>query len=83
MTLTAAVTEGDWAAPATKGDLKLLETDLEGKIEVEVAQLRVEMAKMDRSLRGEIAKLRVSMAWMTVGVASGLGGLITLFEFLS
>ena len=35
------------------------------------------------SLRSEIAKLRVSMVWMTVAVATGLGGLITVFEFLS
>lgn len=80
-----------------KADLKTLDSDL-----------RAEMAKIDRNLRGgigrqsdnlnnriddlkdkigdlreEITKLRVSMAWMTVAVVMGLGGLITLFQFLS
>ena len=34
-------------------------------------------------LREDISKLRVSMAWMTVAVVMGLGGLMTLFQFLS
>ena len=34
-------------------------------------------------MKGEIARLRVSMAWMTMAVVMGLGGLITLFQFLS
>ena len=34
-------------------------------------------------MKEEIARLRVSMAWMTMAVVMGLGGLITLFQFLS
>ncbi len=34
-------------------------------------------------IKEEIARLRVSMAWMTMAVVMGLGGLITLFQFLS
>lgn len=90
-TLTA---EGDWAGtPATKGDLMLLRANLEGKIK----DVRVEMAEVGRALgdkigdvrgevselRTEVSKLRVSMAWMTLGVTTVLGGLITLFQFLS
>ena len=69
MSAETLIAEGDWTGrPATKGDLMLVQTHLEGKIK----DIRVEMANM-----------RVSMAWMTVGVATLLGGLITLFEFLS
>ena len=80
MSIGTLIAEGDWAGrPATKGDLVLVQTHLEGKMK----DLRVEMSNVDTSLRSEIAKLRVSMAWMTVAVATGLGGLITVFEFLS
>ena len=83
-TLTA---EEGWAGrPATKGDLLVVQTHLEGKIkDVEgmIKDLRIEVGNGDSSLMMEIAKLRVSMAWMTVGVATLLGGLITVFEFLS
>ena len=54
--------------PATKGDLLRVQSELNGKI---------------KDLQIEIAKVRVSMAWMTVAVIAGLGGLITLFEFMS
>ena len=80
MSIGTLIAEEDWAGrPATKGDLVLVQTHLEGKMK----DLRVEMSNVDTSLRSEIAKLRVSMAWMTVAVATGLGGLITVFEFLS
>ncbi len=80
MSIGTLIAEGDWAGrPATKGDLVLVQTHLEGKMK----DLRVEMSNVDTSLRSEIAKLRVSMVWMTVAVATGLGGLITVFEFLS
>ena len=87
MSIGTLIAEEDWAGrPATKGDLVLVQTHLEGKIkdvEGKMKDLRVEMSNVDTSLRSEIAKLRVSMAWMTVAVATGLGGLITVFEFLS
>ena len=80
MSIGTLIAKGDWAGrPATKGDLVLVQTHLEGKMK----DLRVEMSNVDTSLRSEIAKLRVSMVWMTVAVATGLGGLITVFEFLS
>ena len=80
MSIGTLIAEGDWAGrPATKGDLVLVQTHLEGKMK----DLRVEMSNVDTSLRSEIAKLRVSMVWMTVAVATGLGGLITVFAFLS
>ncbi len=82
--------EGDWAAPATRAEVMVLKADLESKIDRFAADLggkikdvRVELAELGRDLSGEISKLRVSMGWMTVGVATVLGGLITLFEFLS
>ena len=82
-TLTA---EEGWAGrPATKGDLLVVQTHLEGKIkDVEgmIKDVRIEVGNGDSSLMMEIAKLRVSMAWMTVGITTLLGGLITLFEFL-
>ena len=89
MSMSTSVAERDWSAPATRGDLVMLQADLEGKIK----DVRVEMANMGRALEsridnlrvdlgGEIAKLRVSMAWMTVAVVTVLGGLTTLFEFL-
>nr|MDE0501080.1 hypothetical protein [bacterium] len=69
MALDTLMAEEGWAGrPATKGDLMVVQTHLEGKI---------------KDVRVEVANLRVSMAWMTVAVATGLGGLITLFEFLS
>lgn len=69
MAVDTLIAEEGWAGrPATKGDLMLVQTRLEGKI---------------KDIRVEVANLRVSMAWMTVAVATGLGGLITLFEFLS
>ena len=60
-------------------DVRVELGDLGGKIK----DVRVELAELGRDLSGEISKLRVSMAWMTVGVITVLGGLITLFEFLS
>lgn len=48
-----------------------------------IKDMRVEVATGNNSLRMEIAKLRVSIAWMTVGITTLLGGLITLFEVLS
>ena len=83
--------------PATKADLELLKADLklfEADLGGRIKDVRVEMANMGRGLSseineqgrdlgGEISRLRVAMAWMTAGVATGLGGLITLFEFLS
>ena len=82
--------EGDWATPATRAEVMVLKVDLESKIDRFAADLggkvkdvRVDLAELGRDLSGEISKLRVSMAWMTVGVATVLGGLITLFEFLS
>ena len=97
MASTAPISEPAWSTPATKGDLILLQTSLEGKIQdaqtasaAKISDLRVEMVNMDRRLSGEIADLRtemaglrVSMAWMTVGVVTILGGLITLFEFIA
>ena len=101
MSIGTLIAEEDWAGrPATKGDLVLVQTHLEGKIkdvegkikdvegmvkdvEGKMKDLRVDVSNVDTSLRGEIAKLLVSMAWMTVAVATGLGGLITVFEFLS
>ncbi len=69
MAVDTLIAEEGWAGrPATKGDLMVVQTHLEGKI---------------KDVRVEVANLRVSMAWMTVAVATGLGGLITLFEFLS
>lgn len=56
-----------------------VESRLDFKIDKVRSDLRIEIAKQGE----EIAKLRVSMAWMTVAVMAGLGGLITLFEFLS
>lgn len=76
MSVGTLIVEEDWAGkPATKGDLMVVQTHLEGKtkdVEGKIKDIRVEMAN-----------LRVSMAWITVGVAALLGGLITLFEFLS
>ncbi len=87
MSVGTLATEGDWAAmPATKADLELLKADLkllEADLGGRIKDVRVEMANMGRGLSSEISRLRVSMAWMTIGVATGLGGLITLFEFLS
>ena len=101
MSIGTLIAEEDWAGrPATKGDLVLVQTHLEGKIkdvegkikdvegmvkdvEGKMKDLRVDVSNVDTSLRGEIAKLRVSIVWMTVAVATGLGGLITVFEFLS
>ena len=98
MSLGTPANQEDWARmPATKADLellkadlKLLEADLGGGIKdvrVEVANmgrdLSKEIDKQGRKLGDEISKLRVSMAWRTGGVAMGLGGLMTLFEFLS
>ena len=115
MSIGTLIAEEDWAGrPATKGDLVLVQTHLEGKIkdvegkikdvegmvkdvegkvkdvegmvkdvEGKMKDLRVDVSNVDTSLRSEIAKLRVSMVWMTVAVATGLGGLITVFEFLS
>ena len=94
-TLTA---QGDWAVmPATKADLMLLQADLEGNIkEIRVDMANMGRGLPVRSisrpvlwgeeiqdLRDGIARSGVSMAWMTVGVATILGGLITLFQFLS
>ena len=90
MSAEALIAEGDWDAPATKGDLLLLRSDLEtkirnvdSKVDKVHSDLRIEIAKLSGELGGEIAKLRVSMAWMTLAVVAGLGGLITLFEFMS
>ena len=97
MTAATQSADGDWAMPATRAEIMLLKADLGGKIkdvEGKIKDVRVEMANMGRALdskvdnlrvdlSGEVAKLRVSMAWMTVGVATVLGGLMTLFEFLS
>jgi hypothetical protein len=52
---------------------------LEGKVDRRIGVLE---EKVDRQTT-EVAKLRVSMAWMTMGVVTVLGGLITLFEFLA
>ncbi len=80
MSVGTVIAENDWAGrPATKADLMLVQGDLKGMIkDVEgiTKDLRVELSS-------EIAKLRVSMAWMTLGVATGLASLITLFQFLS
>ncbi len=62
-----------------QADLMLVQGDLKGMIkDVEgiAKDLRVELSS-------EIAKLHVSMAWMTLGVATGLASLMTLFQFLS
>ena len=97
MALTAPNREKDWSAPATRGDLFQVEGNLEGKIKdlrVEMAEmdrgLRGEMADLDRRLSGEIADVRVAVAglkvfivWMVVGVITVLGGLVTVFEFVS
>ena len=80
MSVGTLIAEEDWTGrPATKGDLMLMQTRLEGKIK----DVRIEVGAVDNGLRMEIAKLRVSIAWMTVGITTLLGGLITLFEFLS
>ena len=98
MSLGTPANQDDWARmPATKADLellkanlKLLEADLGGRIRdvrVEMANmgrdLSKEIDKQSRRLGDEISKLRVAMAWMATGVATVLGGLMTLFEFLS
>ena len=80
MSMGTVLAENDWAGrPATKADLMLVQGELEGKIkDVEgiIKDLRVELSS-------DIAKLRVCMVWMTLGVATGLASLITLFQFLS
>ena len=69
MAVDTLIAEEGWAGrPATKGDLLVVQTHLEGKI---------------KDVRVEVANLRVSMAWMSVAVATVLGGLIAVFEFLS
>ncbi|MDE0601799.1 MAG: hypothetical protein OXI56_08395 [bacterium] len=87
MAVDTLIAEEGWAGrPATKGDLMVVQTHLEGKIkdvESMIKDVRIEMGNGDNSLRVEFAKLRVSIAWMTVGITTLLGGLITLFEFLS
>ena len=98
MAASTVTAEGDWAgAPATKGDLMLLRSNLEGKVNnvrgemaemgralsKEIGDVRGEVGDLRGELRTEVSKLRVSMAWMTLGVTTLLGGLITLFQFLS
>ncbi|MDE0132028.1 MAG: hypothetical protein OXQ32_07205 [bacterium] len=75
MSVGTLIAEEDWAGrPATKGDLMLVQTHLEGKIKDVEGKIK--------DVRVEVAHLRVSMAWMSVAVATGLGGLIAVFEFL-
>ena len=75
MSVGTLIAEEDWAGrPATKGDLMLVQTHLEGKIKDVEGKIK--------DVRVEVANLRVSMAWMSVAVATGLGGLIAVFEFL-
>ncbi|MDE0231682.1 MAG: hypothetical protein OXI56_13230 [bacterium] len=94
MAVDTLIAEEGWAGrPATKGDLMVVQTrlenkikDVEGKIrDVEgmIKDVRIEVGNGDNSLKLEIGKLRVSIAWMTIGITTLLGGLITLFEFLS
>lgn len=79
MALPAPNSEADWTEPATKGDLLLLQADLNGKITKAHSDLNAKI----KDLRVEIAGLKVSMVWMMAGVVTVLGGLITIFEFVS
>ncbi len=90
MSAEAVIAGGDWEASVTKGDLLWLRSDLEtktrdvdSKVDKVHSDLRIEIANQSAKPSGEIAKLRVSMAGMTLAVLAGLGGLITLFEFMS
>ena len=91
MAAEALTAEEGWTGrPATKGDLLVVQTHLEGKvkdIECEMANMGRDLSReiqiQGRQLWDELSRLRVSMVWMTVGVTTVLGGLITLFEFLS
>jgi len=82
MSVGTLIAEEGWAGrPATKGDLMLVQTHLEGKIKDVEGKIKDVEGKI-KDVRVEVANLRVSMAWMSVAVATGLGGLIAVFEFL-
>jgi len=64
MSIGSSVAEGDWSAPATRGDLISVKHDLEGKIDRvagKIKDVRVEMANMGRTLDSRIGDVRAEL----------------------
>ena len=78
MSAGASATSEDLTAPATKADLMVLRSDLEGQIKDVARDLRGEMA----DLRVEMANLQASLGrtiWIAIATLGAVGILLEFF----
>ena len=77
------IAEGDWMTkPATKGDLMLVKTDLEAKIDRLDAKIDRVEASLTSKIEVEIARLHRSMGrtvWLALAILGALGILLRFF----
>jgi hypothetical protein len=74
--ITLAIHSGVTGGVATKADLDLLKTELEGRIEAQGETLRREIAESRADLTREIAETRVELLGQIGDVRADLGGQI-------
>ena len=77
------IAEADWSAPATKGELRLVQSDLTGKIDKVAADLNRKIDKVAADLNGKIdvglksVELGVfRMIWIAAGALTAVGVLL-------
>lgn len=89
MSVGTSLAEGDWSAPATRGELLLVKTELEGRIDKVASDLKSEIEGVRADLRVGLADFRVGlkdvqvslvrMVWTAVAALGAVGILLRFF----
>ena len=89
MSVGTSLAEGDWSAPATRGELLLVKTELEGRIDKVASDLKSEIEGVRADLKVGLADFRVGlkdvqvslvrMVWTAVAALGAVGILLRFF----
>ncbi len=82
MSIGSSVAEGDWSAPATRGELLLVKTELEDRIDQLATDLKAEIKGVRADLKIGLKDVQVSLlriVWTAVATLEAVGILLQFF----
>ena len=81
MSATTQIAKDDWTSPATKGDLMLVTSDLNGKIDQIASDLNGKIDQLDRKIDLGLKDVQLRMFRMIWTAVATLGAVGVLLRF--